>query len=63
MFFAVAEAVFVGWFSFEYVIRFVASPNKWTFVKGGMNVIDLLGVLPYYFSVILSLLNKVGGST
>ena len=27
-FFEVAEAVFVGWFSFEYVIRFVAAPHK-----------------------------------
>ena len=27
-FFEVAEAVFVGWFSFEYVIRFVAAPQK-----------------------------------
>ena len=27
-FFEVAEAVFVGWFTFEYVIRFVAAPQK-----------------------------------
>ena len=27
-FFEVAEAVFVGWFSFEYVIRLIASPRK-----------------------------------
>ena len=29
MFFEVAEAVFVGWFSFEYIIRFVAAPQKY----------------------------------
>ena len=28
-FFEVAEAVFVGWFTFEYIIRFVAAPRKW----------------------------------
>ena len=28
-FFEVAEAVFVGWFSFEYIIRFVAAPQKY----------------------------------
>ena len=27
-FFEVAEAVFVGWFTFEYVIRFIAAPHK-----------------------------------
>ena len=27
-FFEIAEAVFVGWFTFEYVIRFIAAPRK-----------------------------------
>lgn len=27
--FSVAEAIFVGWFTFEYIIRFVAAPQKW----------------------------------
>ena len=27
-FFEIAEAVFVGWFTFEYVIRFIAAPQK-----------------------------------
>ena len=27
-FFEIAEAVFVGWFSFEYVVRFIAAPHK-----------------------------------
>ena len=27
-FFEIAEAVFVGWFTFEYVIRFIAAPHK-----------------------------------
>ena len=29
-FFEIAEAVFVGWFTFEYVIRFIAAPHKLT---------------------------------
>lgn len=29
--FSVGEAIFVGWFSFEYCIRFVAAPQKWRY--------------------------------
>ena len=56
-----AEAIFVGWFSFEYLIRLVAAPQKWKFVKGGMNIIDLLGITPYFLSQILSLVNYITG--
>jgi len=59
-FFEVAEAVFVGWFSFEYIIRFIAAPHKFLFVKGAMNIIDLLGILPYYMSLVLSLVTVTG---
>ena len=31
--FSVAEAIFVGWFTFEYIIRFVAAPQKWRLVS------------------------------
>ena len=72
-FFEIAEAVFVGWFTFEYVIRFIAAPQKlrlilwlkillgltariFRFLKAGMNVVDLLGILPYFASLVLSLL-------
>jgi len=54
-FFEVAEAVFVGWFTFEYVIRFIAAPRKLEFTKAGMNIVDLLGILPYFASLCLSL--------
>ena len=28
MFFRVAEAIFVGWFTIEYLVRFVVAPKK-----------------------------------
>ena len=61
-FFEIAEAVFVGWFTFEYVIRFIAAPYKIRFIKGGMNIIDLLGILPYFASLCLMLLDTGGAA-
>jgi len=58
--FAIAEAIFITWFTVEYVVRFIASPFKWKFIKEGMNVIDLLGIVPYFISLGLSNMKSSG---
>ena len=40
-------------FSVEYALRLAGAPEKWNFLKDKMNIIDVLAILPYFFSLFL----------
>ncbi|XP_031558731.1 potassium voltage-gated channel subfamily A member 2-like [Actinia tenebrosa] len=46
------EAVYVAWFTFEYLVRLFSSPQRCKFVKSAMGMVDLLAIVPYYITLI-----------
>jgi len=46
------ETFCIGWFTFEFLIRFFSSPNKLKFIRNTLNLIDFFSVMPFYLSLI-----------
>ena len=55
----VTEDLCVIFFTLEYIIRFVCSPNKTRFLKNPMNMVDLLSVIPFYVNLLLIQINDI----
>uniref|UniRef100_A0A3P9Q638 Potassium voltage-gated channel, subfamily G, member 4a n=1 Tax=Poecilia reticulata TaxID=8081 RepID=A0A3P9Q638_POERE len=50
----IIETVCVAWFSLEFVLRFVQARSKLDFLRGPLNIIDAMAILPYYVSLVVS---------
>ncbi|XP_032073048.1 potassium voltage-gated channel subfamily G member 3 [Thamnophis elegans] len=51
----IIEAICIGWFTAECIVRFIVSKDKCEFVKRPLNIIDLLAITPYYISVLMTI--------
>lgn len=52
--FVVIEAIYMAWFTIEFLVRMVCCPSKIMFLKKSMNWIDLLAIVPYFVTVTLN---------
>lgn len=49
--FFLIETICIIWFTFELLVRFLASPNKGAFMKDVMNIIDIVAIIPYFITL------------
>ena len=45
------ETACIIWFTFEYFVRLISSPQKLVFVRSFLNLIDIVAILPYYITL------------
>jgi len=49
--FFVIETVCIVWFTVELLVRFAASPDHVLFFRNAMNLVDVVAIAPYFFSL------------
>jgi len=58
--FHICETVSVIWFTFEFLIRVLTCPDKGKFMKGFLNIIDIVSILPFYITLALDRHEGIG---
>ena len=49
----IIEAVYMAYFTVEFIVRLITCPSKKDFLRRSMNWIDLLAIVPYFVTVTL----------
>ena len=60
---AMVETYCIAWFTLEYFIRLAGAPQKWAFLKDGMNVVDVLAIMPFFVSLFFGSGSEFGDSS
>lgn len=55
------EIITIVFFTFEYLIRLVTTPNITMFLKSGLNFVDMVAVMPYFAQIIFETFTDAGG--
>jgi potassium voltage-gated channel Shaw-related subfamily C protein len=50
------DSVCNAWFAFEVVVRFASSPNRMSFIRSPLNLLDVIATLSFYADMLLSYL-------
>lgn len=46
------EIITILFFTFEYLVRLVSTPNITMFLKSGLNFVDMIAVVPYFMQIV-----------
>ncbi|XP_041707863.2 potassium voltage-gated channel subfamily D member 2-like isoform X1 [Coregonus clupeaformis] len=49
-------------FTVEYLLRLMAAPSRWNFIKSVMSVIDVVAIMPYYIGLVMTDNEDVSGA-
>ncbi|KAG8455201.1 hypothetical protein GDO86_001409, partial [Hymenochirus boettgeri] len=47
------ETICITFFTLEYILRLISTPNPQHFVRSGLNAVDLIAILPLYLQLLL----------